>query len=538
MLRVAPSRLEPETLSLGRGYLGEVELIEPLHFRRNRVTDLPAGQHVVPPAVPEGELPVLKFEALIERAGTKPLIDAMRTKLGFPTEVFDGAVRPVFAAYAEFVQLLPASEAHHHAEPGGLFVHSIEVVNLALDLRRGQILPRGAPPEAIGEQAHRWTYALFVAALLHDIGNAISDFRVVIRKGRAGCEPWSPLAGSMFACGATSYRVEFTERASRRYELQDKLPVLLFNRFVPESILGWLSAEGALVRELLSQLAGDKASDDGVLHQLVSRADAESVRRNLLSGSEVRLANAPAIPPITQTSEQRTKAEEKLPRDQPGANASAPQIRSGIKTAASNAPVNTAAEPEEYLKAVEERTQAAKRTAESAIQVSPYAAPMLRSPVKPACVGRTEGGRSRGENVPEAAIRFMGWVQEGLANGDLRFNESGALVHFVPEGMLLVSPRIFREFAKIHGEDGSGAAETGDEAQLGKGVQRQLLRAGWHVRAENGVNILAYQVVRGGRTISQLSGVVIEEPGRFVRPVPPANPVLLRAAPIPRESAS
>ncbi|MBI4294449.1 MAG: TraI domain-containing protein [Betaproteobacteria bacterium] len=517
-------------------------MIGTLLFRSNRVIEPPAGQHAVP-ANPsdrqlEEDLPVLTADMLIERTGTKPLVDVLRTKLGFPAEVFDGTVRPVIAAFAEFVQLLPASESHHHAKPGGLFVHSVEVVNLALDLRRGQILPRGASPEAIGEQAHRWTYAVFVAALLHDVDRAIADLRVVMRKGAAGSEAWSPLGGSMLACGATSYRVEFTERVSRRYELHGKVPVLLFNRVVPESILEWLYAEGALVRELPSQLAGDEAGDDGALHQLVCRADAESVRRDLLSGSRVRLATAPAIPPITQTSEQRTKAEEKCPRDQLGADAAVRQTRGVIETAASNAPVNAAAEPQEYLEAVEERTRAGTRTAESAIQVSPYAAPMLRSPVKPACVGRTEGGGPRGENTPEAAMRFMGWVQEGLASGELRFNESGALVHFVPEGMLLVSPRIFREFAKVHGEDGKGPAETGDKAQAGKGVQRQLLRAGWHVRAENDVNILAYQVVRGGRRISQLSGVVIEEPGRFVSPVPPANPVLLRAAPIPRESAA
>lgn len=513
-------------------------MIGPLHFRRNRVIDLPAGQHVVPPAVAEGELPVLQHDMLIKRTGTRTLVEALRTKLGFPTEVFDGTVRPVIGEFAEFVQLLPASEAHHHAEPGGLFTHAVEVVTLALDLRRGQILPRGAPPEAIGEQAHRWTYAVFIAALLHDVGKQIADLHVVIRKGTTGSGAWSPLVGSMLACGATSYRVEFTDRLSRRCELHGKLPLLLFNRFVPESILGWLYTEGALVRELLSQLAGDKAGDDGVLHQLVSRADAESVLRNLLSGSEVRLATAPAIPLTTQTSEQKPKVNEELHRAQPHANASGPQARGAIETAVSNAPVNAAAEPEEYLEAVEERTQAGTRTAESAIQVSPYAAPMLRSPVKPACVGRTEGRGPRGENVPEAAMRFMGWVQEGLASGELRFNESGALVHFVQEGMLLVSPRIFRKFAQVHGDDGRGPVETGDEALLGKGVQRQLLRAGWHVRAEKGVNILAYQVVRGGRTISQLCGVVIEKPERFVSPVPPANPVLLRAAPIARESAS
>ena len=507
-------------------------------FLRKRVIDLPPAQHAEPAAVPEGELPVLSPDMLIERTGTKSLVDALRTKLGFPPEVFDGTVRPVIARFAEFVQLLPASESHHHAQPGGLFTHAVEVINLALDLRRGQILPRGAPPEAIGEQAHRWTYAVFVAALLHGVGKPIADLRVVMRKGPAACEPWSPLAGSMLARGATSYRVEFTEPVSRHDELHRTLPVVLFNRFVPEAILGWLSTDCALVRELLSHLAGDTAAEKGVLHELVSRADVESVRRNLLTGSRVRFETARAVPLSTQLTEQRPKANDELRLDQPGANASGSETGGASSTAMSIGTVAPATEAEEFLEPVEEPMHAGMGTAKPAIQESPHVAPMLRSPVEPASIGAAKAVRPFGEGAPEAALRFMGWVQQGLASGELRFNESGALVHFVPEGMLLVSPRIFREFAKVHGEDGSGAAEAGDEAQLGKGIQRQLLRAAWHVRADKNVNILTYQVVRGGRTLSQLSGVVIAEPARFVNPVPPMNSVLVRAAPIPRESAS
>ena len=33
----------------------------------------------------------------------------------------------------------------------------------------------------------------------------------------------------------------------------------------------------------------------------------------------------------------------------------------------------------------------------------------------------------------------MAWLQQGLADGTLPVNVAGALVHFVPEGMLLVS---------------------------------------------------------------------------------------------------
>ena len=102
-------------------------------------------------------------------------------------------------------------------------------------------------------------------------------------------------------------------------------------------------------------------------------------------------------------------------------------------------------------------------------------------------------------------------------------------MHFVDEGMLLVSPRIFREFAKRFGEDGGcNSANAPGESDIGKTIQRQVLRAGWHLRAVKGVNILTYQVMRGDRAVSRLSGVVIRDPARFVKPVPPINPLLVR----------
>ena len=587
-------------------------------------------------ALQGGELPVLGFDGLTERTGTRPVVDALRAKLGFPPEMYDAAVRPVIDAFAEFVQLLPASESHHHAEPGGLFTHTIEVASFALDYRRGQVLPKGAPPEAIGEQAHRWTYAIFIAALLHDVGKPIADLRIQLRKGPSVKEPWSPLAGSMAACGATSYRVEFVPRESRQYELHGKLSVLLLNRFVPASILGWCSADDGLMRELLSYLAGEKAAQEGVLYRLVSRADSESVRRNLLTGSRVRFASArrvPLIEHLMHALRAMLKEGGRLPLNRSGAagwihgadiwfvsKRIADEVRAYLRAMDSmedGIPADNqrlfdtwqeygAATPnpktggavwdvtvmgpdyqhpltvlrfplsvlyerpelyppemqgridvnegdgdrekghvqvyeaaqgeaviEEYLEAVDERPQAEQ----PAVAVPGHSAPMLRTAVEPAWRSAAPGSLQTDATAPEAALRFMGWIQEGLATGRLRFNESGALVHFVSEGMLLVSPRIFREFAKAHGEDGKGSA-TPDEAQPGKGIQRNVLRAAWHVRADKGINMLTYHVIRGGRRISQLSGVVIEKPARFVNPVPPANPVLVRMSPSVSERAA
>ena len=97
-------------------------------------------------------------------------------------------------------------------------------------------------------------------------------------------------------------------------------------------------------------------------------------------------------------------------------------------------------------------------------------------------------------------------------------------MHFTAEGMALVSPLIFKQYAR----------ETVSEAQaelMGLQVQREVLKAGWHLmvaaKGAGKVNIVRYEVLgRGGAAVSKLSAVVLTAPDRFVLPVPPVNPVL------------
>ncbi len=382
---------------------------------------------------PDVELRVLRFQALIERTRAGVVVELLRIKLGFPREVFERSVTPVIECYAEFVQLLPASESPC-ADPDELFARALDVASRALDYRRGQILPRGAAPEVIGAQAHRWTYAVFVSALL---------------------------------CGVRTNRSNQAEHAAQ-----------LLDRFVPPSVLGWLAEDPALMREFLAFLSEADRAQAGAISELVLRAATESGSRDLLPHSR--------RDPIVQE-----VAAPDAPCD----------VNAGAVTMATNESTLPDEEPE-YLEDVDEEHEAAGHTVSTA---------------DPAIA-----------QAPDTAHRFMAWLQQGLADGTLRVNQAGALVHFVDEGMLLVSPRIFREFAKRIDEDGGSTANTPGEPDIGKSIQRQVLREGWHLRADKGVNILTYQVMRGNRAASRLSGVVIRNPVRFVDPVPPSNPLLVR----------
>ena len=123
------------------------------------------------------------------------------------------------------------------------------------------------------------------------------------------------------------------------------------------------------------------------------------------------------------------------------------------------------------------------------------------------------------------ARQFMAWLRRGVLDGALPVNESGAFVHVVDEGLFLASPRIFREFVRQR----RGSAEPA--VDVAKQVQREVLREGWHLRADRGVNILCYEIKRDKRDdrgATRINGIVIRDPQRFVDPLPVINPSLVR----------
>jgi hypothetical protein len=343
----------------------------------------------------------LAASVIVDRCGLAKPIAVLRVRMGFPPETFAMAVQPLIDAYAEYVQPTPVSGYERCGGPGGQLHRGLVTALRALDHRRGQILPRNAVPEVLGALGHRWTYAVFAAALLHDLGGGSPD-----------------------------------------------PPGQLFERWVPASVQAWLDEDPALTAELRAVLSSE-APPGSAIAALVARAAARTWP----------LFEAP-VPP---------------------SGARVAPIAGVVESAVEPAAPSPAEDLPEFLDAVQ--TDAA-----------------------------------------EPAHRFMDWVRRGIADGTLTVNTSGALVHGVEEGLLLVSPGIFRAYAR---HDGAGSSEKRDTA---KRLQREVLRAGWHLRAESGMNLLGYAWKQDGRADSRIHGIVIVDPRRFVHPVPPINSALTRVA--------
>ena len=658
-----------------------------------------------------GWLRVLPVDELLQLVHADSTLDHLRRQSRLTPAVWQRDLLPAIHRYAAFVQLMPASESHHHAHAGGLLAHTLETLLAALTWRNGRLLPQGAHAEAADAQRDFWTYAVFFAALLHDVGKPMTDLRIDWLRPKAS-DPvrWMPAAGALEDCGAEQYRVGFAPKAERDYAAHGRLGAILPQRLAPTTALSFMGREPQTLQALTRYLSGEDR--DGPVAEIVSRADRASTVRALSQGSRARFSSAVSVPLIELLMgalRDLLRRGGQLPLNRNGASGwvydgslwfvakrLADQLRDHVKQHAPDEPIpgdtkndrlfdtlqeygcvtlNPASQqaiwyvvvhgedgdcyshrltmlrfpldklwddPSQYPAPMTGRIEVlASREAEAAgaqtlpqpgrdaaaaptrvagtdaaaptgipapcaAATSPQtpkaaAAPSVRAPnltpraararakdpesiggsafaaapassapaveseffdatdtalvesrrkpivtsYAPAASAAADGlpgelsgpvalipqlpavpGTAAEKPAPEVAIQFMLWLMTGLRDRGITYNETGAPVHFVPAGMALVSPLIFREFARHRPDIVAGS----EPDRAGLDVQREVLKAGWHVAGPAGKNIHHFTVVkRGGIKAGRLSAVVLAEPHRFVVPVPPPNPAIVMA---------
>lgn len=183
--------------------------------------------------------------------------------------------------YAALVQHLPASENHHHAYPGGMLDHGLEIVAYALKIRQTYLLPIGAPPESQAAQSEAWSAASAYGALIHDLGKIAVDVSVELQDGKV----WHPWYGPM----TQPYRFRYVK--GRDYKLHGAASSLIYSQVLPAEALDWLSGFPELWAQLLFTLAGQHEYAD-ILGEIVSQADQASVAQEL-GGNPERAMTAP-----------------------------------------------------------------------------------------------------------------------------------------------------------------------------------------------------------------------------------------------------
>ena len=543
-------------------------------------------------------------------------------------ETLAGVTEVVFREYylatllrvAEFAQELPASEAHHHAGRRGLLTHLLEVATGALRRRRAHFLPPGASPEEMGRESDAWTFAVFAAALLHDIGKPVVDQRIEIYLPSGDRVAWNPWAGSMIDQGGAWYRMEFARGGG--YQLHERIVPLLAPRMLPVPAYEWIVAEPQRLSAWLGSLNAD-AANGGEIYQITSEADHDSTAASL-TGRQVQVPGAKVVPLFERliSALRRSIDDGSFPMNRNGAGGwligddlwlvskrVADDLRKTmISEGQSGVPSKNLRIFDELLdrgvllpsadgRAVWSasvqgdgwsheltlvRAQASRiwtngqdgpaqfqglvQVAEAATAAlaanTPAPTPAPGNPVTSAAVsgsaalGPSEATPSPGSNEAALALldglmpstqgdpaterppspapaaveepsppsmagdspappanlgrQFLAWLQDGVSTGKITVNSTGARVHVVAEGVLLVSPVIFRM---------AGSDLSADW----KKMQGKFLKLKLHRQPTAGMNIVKYRVDGG----NNIQGLLIGDPGIvFPGDCPPVNDML------------
>ncbi|MDZ7840906.1 MAG: MobH family relaxase [Gammaproteobacteria bacterium] len=530
-----------------------------------------------------GSLRIVTADQLLmegERPALRRRIDRL---LSVPRPHLETLFHSAIKRYACFVQQFPASEAHHHASTGGMLDHGLEVVANALALRRGHLLPHGDEPERLARSQDLWTYAVFTAALLHDIGKPAVDQRVTLfdARGRA-LGTWDPWQGPMDN-QARSYRVTFVRERSRG--LHERVAPLLARLVVPAAGLSWLASDQEVLAAWVATLCGDR-DHSGTLGEIVSKADRESVARNLGAGDNVRLPTVQAVPLHEKllTALRHLVAEGELPLNRNGAagwlfedelwlvsKRAADALRAHLlaeghtgipssndrifdvlqehglvvpngeraiwrarvageswsheltllRIAAARVWPDPQSRPEAFAGSVTtseyhsdpansavSREQTESLTADTAVStngmvpadgedqaVGLHNRDVSESPVSETNVGSDNDAVT---DSSDSGRRFLDWLRAAVADQRIQVNTVNARIHVVPEGVLLVSPGIFKDFAAQHPEE--------DWSH----VQKRFQKLKVHRKTDTGTNIHRYQVA-GGRKRSAINGLLLPD---------------------------
>lgn len=249
----------------------------------------------------QGWIRVLDADALLAQLHAQSALDATWRQSRLAAPVWERDLLGSIHRFADYVQLMPASESHHHAHAGGLLAHTLEMVLAAVTWRNGHFLPSGAQIEQIDAERDVWTYVVFYAALLHDIAKPLTDLRIQWRAAGMGeTLRWTPVAGNLVQLAQgraqAEYRVEFTPKSLRDYGAHSKLALTLLGQIAPPSALSFLAGTPQAMDALTQYLSGqDKTS---LVARIVSRADQASTAKALMTGSRARFDTASSVPLI------------------------------------------------------------------------------------------------------------------------------------------------------------------------------------------------------------------------------------------------
>ncbi|WGW01761.1 MobH family relaxase [Vibrio sp. YMD68] len=209
----------------------------------------------------------------------------LKEHMGIGDKHFELYIKPVIKNVLNLVNLLPASQYHHHSAPGGLLYHLFDVSKRSSQASRMSHMGSSIGNLQSGQRCvTQREVACSLAAIVHDVGKVITD--MIVTNGQKGEErlQWSPLSGlPLEQWGAEkSNGIVYVDWKSKRHNDHKLGSVAISTKLIPERTWHWLTdcVEGQdICVELWSAISG--TGGDNPIKRVVAQADIDSVKFDL-----------------------------------------------------------------------------------------------------------------------------------------------------------------------------------------------------------------------------------------------------------------
>lgn len=275
------------------------------------------------------------------------LINHIRRLSSASSSGFDCYYLPVLERYAESMQVIPVSVDGPFAKRGGAIEKSLLLAVESLRVRQGCLLPVGSTAEEIAKTKELWTFAVFIGALLHRVGQNIYEYEMVFfdsKERRRDDRFWPGI--SKFDDAYPNIRIR--KRTNELKKLERHAPLLMLRHWLGEDSFDWLMSNDKVMDSLLSCMIGGNLDDKNPLSDIIQKGYAHVIKKSngvlnseqpivdlnetVPNVKEVEQVHEPVVVEITQTEPDKVKAindkpvikvvEKQTPKDLPKAQVS------------------------------------------------------------------------------------------------------------------------------------------------------------------------------------------------------------------------
>ncbi len=359
---------------------------------------------------------ILSAEKLLGLPMPRNYLEKMSYWVSVSDEYFDRYYRLALTNYASLVQLLPFP---NKTNPNNLSMlnYTLDDIYNILRRRKSELLPENAAPEKIEVLEGVYTYAAFTAGLLKNVDYLLTHFDLwVFSDKKKYLGKWDVFSGPISEGNNYQFRVKKRELSDERkarprdQKIDRVISLLLARQIIPDLGLRWLNEDSELFENWISVVTGSRVSN--LARVVYGTTDSE---KEIARNRTAKKLNSILLEDIAINSDNEQEVAEG------NIYLSPDEIAEKINSSPDNFLANT------HL-------------------------------VKAQRIGK--------DREAHDTDNFLNWIIRGIRNKLLSCNQADSIIHVVQNGVVLVSPAIFRKYAEL---------EFGSE-DLWQNLQHRFLR--------------------------------------------------------------